>query len=115
PVEPGRWVAESGRIRHFHVLDYEMAHNLRPRQIDSVLSAASREARNFPMQESVAFAAQRAGVKAIKYYRRNRGLHARILAILYDSMCTICPIEKRFEIEELHERYMTRENLMHNH
>ncbi len=114
PTNPGYYRAESGRLRHFKVLDSDRFSNLRQRAIDGVLSAASREARNFPMQESVAFAAQRAGVRLMHAYRRQK-LNAKLMAILYDSCVTICPIEERHVVAELHERYMATDNRMHDH
>lgn len=113
PDTQGWWQSEAGSKRRF-VTHRENVRGLSFKARKGILSTLGREARNFPMQGSVADTAVRAGDGLLNYYR-NTGLHARPMAILYDSCVTLCPIEERFIVLEAHERFMTRENNWHNH
>ena len=108
PAKKGVYRAASGRLRHFtshekylDILDEHLTTGL--------FRSMGREARNFPMQESVAATAARAGKWLLDAYIR-KGMKARPLIILYDSVVTLCPLSERFEVDRLHQRYMTDEN-----
>jgi hypothetical protein len=73
-----------------------------------------REARNFPMQESVAATAARAGKWLLDTYIKLK-LQAKPLIILYDSVVTLCPLEERFKVAQLHQLFMTDENTWEYH
>jgi DNA polymerase I-like protein with 3'-5' exonuclease and polymerase domains len=106
PKDPGYMVAASGRRRHFSTFpDYFEDEDGMSYMYRSSLSAAGREARNFYCQESVAATSSRAAIWLTKIYRKC-GMRARIIAVLYDSIVTLCPWEERFLCEELHQRYM---------
>ena len=113
PAKKGVYRAASGRLRHFtshdkylDILDEHLTLGL--------FKSMGREARNFPMQESVAATAARAGKWLLDYYIR-KGMRARPLIILYDSVVTLCPLEERFEVATLHQKYMTDENTWEYH
>lgn len=103
PSRKGWYRAASGRIRHcvMHGRDSGVGY----RQRNSSESAAGRELRNFPMQESVASTAARAGRDLGQIYRR-MGMRARVITILYDSVVTMCPLEEREVVAHLHQQYM---------
>lgn len=107
PKKQGWYRAASGRIRHcvMHASDSGVGYRTR----NSIESAVGREMRNFPMQESVASTAARAGIELNKFYRK-LGMKARVMTILYDSVVTLCPLEERFMCARLHEVYMFEEN-----
>lgn len=115
PMNPGGgfWVAESGAKRRFVTHGFG-AFGLTAKERLKIASSLGREARNFPMQESVAASASRACQNLLAYYRANN-FHAGILACLYDSVLTLCPVEERWAVVELHDRFMNRENVWHNH
>lgn len=100
PKTQSRYRAKSGRIRHFttHESQYQVGYRLR----NSVESALGRELRNFPMQESVAATAARAGKWLFDLFRA-LGLTAVPVTILYDSVVTLCDLEERFLVASLHE------------
>jgi uracil-DNA glycosylase family 4 len=103
PARKGWYRAASGRLRHcvMHGRDSGVGY----RQRNSSESAAGRELRNFPMQESVASTAARAGRDLGRMYRR-MGMKARIITILYDSVVTMCPLEEREVVAYLHQQFM---------
>lgn len=107
------FVAESGAKRRF-VIHKDDVRGLNPRTKKSILSTLGRQARNFPMQNSVADTAVRAGKWLLKYFIENN-FYARPMVILYDSVVTLCPLEERFEVMKLHERFMDKENVWHDH
>jgi hypothetical protein len=102
PEKPGYIVAASGRVRHFHLHD-------RNQQdwwaYKSQLSPQSREARNFPMQESVAATACRAAVWLLEFGTLF-GLKGYPIAVLYDSVVTMCPCEERDIWRKAHDLFM---------
>lgn len=113
PEYPGYLIAESGRKRHF--IGYGgVSGAVSAWDRKKLLSALGRVSRNFPMQESVASTASRAGIWLLEEYR-NRGMHACLMTILYDSCVTLCPVEERWLVMQLHEKYMTTVNEWHNH
>lgn len=103
PAQKGWYRAASGRIRHCVMHDRNSGVNYRTR--NSIESATGRELRNFPMQESVASTAARAG-KWLGAMYRNLGMKARIITILYDSVVTMCPLEEREVCAHLHQQFM---------
>jgi hypothetical protein len=107
------FVAESGAKRRF-IIHQDSVKGLNHRTQKSILSALGRQARNFPMQNSVADTAVRAGKWLLKHFLENN-FHARPMVILYDSVVTLCPIEERVEVMKLHERFMDKENVWHDH
>ncbi len=103
PETTGRIECASGRIRHFVVHSSQSGINYRLR--NQVASSAGREARNIECQESVAATSARAGLWLTEYYR-SRGMQARIIAILYDSVVTLCKIKERHAVALLHQLFM---------
>lgn len=108
PVDPGKYQALSGRIRHFYTHPDNVA-GLSARTRDGQLSAMGRECRNFPMQESVGATAARAGNWLMDFGIKN-GLQGFILTILYDSVVTMCPFEERFIWADAHKLFMYLKN-----
>ncbi len=113
PETHGFWVAQTGAKRRF-IGHSDMVHGLSMRARQNIFATLGREARNFPMQNSVADTAVRAGKWLLDHYLKNR-FYARPLAILYDSVLTLCPIEERWQVAELHERFMHTQNRWSNH
>ena len=103
PAMKGWYRAASGRLRHCVMHDRSSGVGYRQRQ--SIESATGRELRNFPMQESVASTAARAG-KWLGAFFRNAGMKARVITILYDSVVTMCPLEEREVVAHLHQQFM---------
>lgn len=110
PSRKGWYRAASGRLRHCVMHDRNSGVNYRIR--NSIESAAGRELRNFPMQESVAATAARAGRRLGAVYR-NTGMRARVITILYDSVVTLCPLEEREVVSHLHSQLMYHANSWH--
>lgn len=108
PREKGCYVAASGRKRRFHRHPQFISQD-NWRMVKSLLSALGREARNFPMQESVAATAARAGIWLLEFGRRH-GLEGYQIVILYDSVVTLCPLHERWIWAEAHELYMHQAN-----
>lgn len=108
PKNPGYYRAASGRIRHFY-LHPDNLYQIGSRASRGMVSAMGRECRNYPFQESVAATSARAGNGLLKHFRE-AGMYALPMVILYDSVVTLCPIEERHEVAELHTRYMCDEN-----
>lgn len=106
PHKPGYYRAASGRLRHFISHEEKYSDNMDENLTSGLFKSMGREARNFPFQESVAATAARAGKWLLDAYIRG-GLRARPLAILYDSVVTLCPISERFRVAEMHQKYMT--------
>jgi hypothetical protein len=92
----------SGRVRHFQGTNDK---TLSFKERKSLMSSQGREARNFPMQESVGATAMRACIWLIKQYR-DLGLSARVMICLYDALVSICKLEERHIVARLHEMYM---------
>ena len=61
------------------------------------------------MQNSVADTSIYAVKHLIQYIRKHK-LKAMPAVVLYDSVVSFCPMEERFLVMELHERFMHREN-----
>jgi len=102
PDEQGYIVAASGRVRHFHTFsEDEVGWWVRK----SHLSALGREARNFLMQESVAATAARAANWLLRFSRKF-SLKGYPIAVLYDSVVTLCPCEEREIWAKAHEVFM---------
>jgi uracil-DNA glycosylase family 4 len=109
PTYPGYLRAASGRVRHFATHYSKGARAANTRAEERLNNALGREARNYFMQESVAATSARAGKWLLGYFLK-RGMQARPMIILYDSVVTLCPMEERFEVAKLHQRFMTDEN-----
>lgn len=103
PETTGYYRAASGRLRRCVTHGRNAQISWRTR--NSVVSALGREMRNFPMQESVAATAARAGIWLLKAYKMF-GLKARPMIILYDSVVSLCPLEERFVVSHLHDLFM---------
>lgn len=41
---------------------------------------------------------------------RALGMKAVVMACLYDAICTICPVEERFLVKDLHQKWMCDKN-----
>jgi len=104
PRHPGKMRAASGRIRHFY-LHPDNFYGISQRAQRGMAGAMGREARNFPMQESVASTASRAGNWLLGYGRKHE-LVGRPMVILYDSVVTLCPLEEREIWVKAHKLYM---------
>ena len=108
PGKKGVYIAASGRRRRFHKHP-DHVRGISGRTIRGHLSALGREARNFPMQESVAAAAVRAGNALLKF-SRDWNLRGYPIQILYDSAVTLCPLEEREIWRLAHELFMNLAN-----
>ena len=98
--------AASGRRRHF-VGTNDKSLGFKERK--TLMSSQGREARNFPMQESVGATAMRACIWLIEAYKA-LGMKARVMICLYDALVTVCPIEERHLVAQLHQLYMAENN-----
>lgn len=114
PEKPGYYRAASGRIRHFSSHDPKYRDEIDEYLTMGLFKSMGREARNFPMQESVASTAARAGKWLLDTYFKLK-MKARPLIILYDSVVTICPLEERFRVAKLHQLFMTDMNKWEYH
>lgn len=114
PEKPGYYRAASGRIRHFSSHDPKYLDDIDEHLTMGLFKSMGREARNFPMQESVAATAARAGKWLLDTYIK-LNMQARPLIILYDSVVTLCPIEERFKVAQMHQLFMTDENTWEYH
>lgn len=93
PEEQGFYRCASGRIRHFHVLSSGIT-GLSARTRNGLITALGREARNVPMQESVAATASRACVSMLDF-KMKTGLQGYAMICLYDSVVVHCPWTER--------------------
>ncbi len=109
PIDPGYLVAASGRKRRFATHANMGVRGCTSRTEDGLIKSLGREARNFYMQSSVADTSARAGKWLLDYYIKHN-MQARPLVILYDSVVTLCPLEERHIVADLHQRFMTDEN-----
>jgi uracil-DNA glycosylase family 4 len=114
PEKPGYYRAASGRLRHFSSHDPKYLDDIDEHLTMGLFKSMGREARNFPMQESVAATAARAGKWLLDTYIK-LNMKARPLIILYDSVVTLCPLEERFKVAQLHQLFMTDENTWEYH
>lgn len=114
PEKPGYYRAASGRIRHFSSHDPKYLDDIDEHLTMGLFKSMGREARNFPMQESVAATAARAGKWLLDTYIK-LNMQARPLIILYDSVVTLCPLEERFKVAQMHQLFMTDENTWEYH
>jgi len=103
PRNPGFMVAQSGRIRHFVLPKQE--YGISSKIYESSASSQGREARNFPMQESVAATAIRAATGLLKFSREWK-LAGFTVAVLYDSVVTCCPEEEKHIWKKAHHFFM---------
>ncbi len=114
PAKKGVYRAASGRLRHFASHGEKYIDQLDEHLTSGLFKSMGREARNFPMQESVAATAARAGKWLLDFYIKNN-MRARPLIILYDSVVTLCPLHERFLVAEMHQKYMTDVNTWEYH
>ena len=114
PEKPGYYRAASGRIRHFSSHDPKYKDDIDDNLMTGLFKSMGREARNFPMQESVAATAARAG-KWLLDACIKLNMKARPLMILYDSVVTLCPLEERFKVAQMHQLFMTDINTWEYH
>lgn len=114
PAKPGYYRAASGRIRHFTSHGARYQDELDEYLTNGLFKSMGREARNFPMQESVGATAARAGKWLLDAYIK-LGMKARPLVILYDSVVTLCPLEERFKVAQMHQLFMTDQNTWEYH
>jgi uracil-DNA glycosylase family 4 len=114
PIKPGFYRAASGRIRHFSSHDPKYLDDIDEHLTMGLFKSMGREARNFPMQESVAATAARAGKWLLDTYIK-LNMQARPLIILYDSVVTLCPLSERFKVAQMHQLYMTDKNTWEYH
>ena len=114
PQKKGLYRAASGRLRHFSSYDPKYEDEIDDYLTQGLFKSMGREARNFPMQESVAATAARAGKWLLDSYIKMK-LKARPLIILYDSVVTLCPLHERFKVEQLHQLFMTTQNTWDYH
>ena len=104
--DPGYIVAASGRVRHFHLHSRATVGNW---NYKGVVSALGREGRNYQMQESVAATAARAS-SWMWQFKRLFDLQGRPIAVLYDSVVTLCPSEEREIWKLAHDLFMFEAN-----
>lgn len=108
PDNPGHMQLASGRKRHF-VRHPDNIWGIRARDRESLMNNQGREARNCPMQESVAATVSRASNWLISSYRQ-LDLPARLPMVLYDSVLTHCRMEYRFAVAQFHQQLITDRN-----
>ena len=113
PEEPGYYQSESGRYRHFR-MHPENLYAISSRMRQSILSALGREALNFPYQEIVAATAARAANWLLADYRRLK-MKALPMVVLYDAIVTLAPVEERFTVKTMHQKYMCDDNTWNHH
>jgi hypothetical protein len=106
PAE-GKLVSPSGAIRHFKLHKDNIGLSFYEK--NKIISPLSREARNYNLQNNVADTSARAAIWLTDHYKRE-GMKARVIFLLYDSIGTLCPLEERFKVAELHKKYMFEEN-----
>lgn len=106
PTSPGFIRAASGRTRHFS-LHAANQKGMNSRLLRGQANAAGREARNFDMQNSVADTSANACNKLLEFARKN-GLRGRPIAVLYDSVVSLVPLEERNIWAKAHSLYMFR-------
>jgi hypothetical protein len=114
PAKSGVYRAASGRLRHFTSHGEKYMDVLDEHLTSGLFKSMGREARNFPMQESVAATAARAGKWLLDAYIKG-GMKARPLIILYDSVVTLCPLAERFKVADMHQKFMTDDNTWKYH
>lgn len=100
PSKVGLYTAASGKKRHFHT--HGSGSGVSYRMRNSIESAQGRQARNFPMQESVGATAARAAFWLNTLYERLGLENTKVMTVLYDSVVTHCPIEYRWVVRHLH-------------
>lgn len=109
PDKLGFLQAASGRKRHF-ATHREKGVRYKDKWDAKKLNAGmGREARNFFMQESVAATSARASKWLLNHFIKHN-MQARPMVVLYDSVVTLCPMEERYVVAELHEEYMAKRN-----
>jgi hypothetical protein len=69
------------------------------------VSGLYREARNFPMQNSVAETTAK-GLRLCIEASRQLGLQAYHPQLLYDALTSVCPLRERFVVREMHQRFL---------
>jgi hypothetical protein len=106
PKNPGFIRAASGRVRHFSLHDANLQ-GLNARTLKGQAGAAGREARNFDMQNSVADTSAIACNKLLSFARKN-DLRGRPIAVLYDSVVSLVPLEERDIWVKAHSLFMFR-------
>lgn len=102
PKEEGYIIAQSGRIRHFHLHDPNTVNYY---MYKGQASALGRESRNFLMQESVGSTAARAANWLLKFKFKFE-LEGRPTAVLYDSVVTLSPNHERHVWKAAHDLFM---------
>lgn len=102
PKEEGYIIAQSGRIRHFHLHD---ASTVGYYTYKGQASALGRESRNFLMQESISATSARASSWLLRF-KFKFGLEGRPMAVLYDSVVTLCPNHERHVWKAAHDLFM---------
>lgn len=107
PEHEGRMRAASGKVRHF--VKINDGYRVTQRDRESVLATQGREARNFPMQESVASTAGRAATWLIDFGKQ-AGLQGETFVCLYDSLVTLCPNHERHIWKKAHLLFMSLTN-----
>lgn len=99
---------QSGRRRHF--LGANRNARMRNRDWEQLMSSQGRECRNIVFQESVAATSAKACNWLMEEYRQ-RGMKAYVMVCLYDAICTMCPVEERFLVKDLHQEFMCDKNV----
>jgi len=113
PKTVGYHQHESGAKRRF-IMHGDGVRGLKERDIDTIAGSLGRQARNWPMQHSVAATAIRGGDWLLTHSRVSR-MWSSPMICLYDSLVNLCPVEERWIVKGLHQKYMTDLNVWHNH
>lgn len=112
--DPGWYRSTSGRVRHFAYSSIVDVAGLTEYARKGLLSPLKRQARNFPIQEGVAATAARA-MEQFLARRRELGLEARMMCLLYDAMTVLSPLEQAREASALLQHCMTKGTPWTNH
>lgn len=113
PKTAGYYQHESGAKRRF-ITHGDGVRGLKERDIDTIAGSLGRQARNFPMQHSVAATAIRGGDWLLTHSRASR-MRSSPMICLYDSIVTLGPVEERWIAKDLHQKYLTDLNVWHDH
>lgn len=98
----------TGRIRHCYIFNeaFSSEIGLTDFQRSKVSSPLSRELRNFPMQNHVGDHMAKAGVR-LQWEYRQRNMQAKIPILLYDAFLSLCPVQERFQVSDLHQQIIS--------
>lgn len=107
--DPGWFRSISGKIRHFHYTDLSDVRGLSEKTRKNILSPLVRQARNFPIQSLVGDTTAKALLRFVED-RKDLGLQARVMMLLYDAVAILTPLEEAKEAMRLLRHHLTEAN-----